>query len=373
MKRIALVSVLIVPVLLLGCSRSAMPVAAAPLTERAQVVQAVAIQEPQAIHTTGTVHAKETAVISAQVPARIGQVLVRAGDRVRAGQLLVTLDAAAMTSVLNQATAGEVAAEKQQMAAQSEASLAAQTLARYQMLKDQKSVSPQEFDEIEKRAETAQLRVASYTAQTEQAKAAVAGARTQLGYTVLHAPFNGIVTARLADPGTLAAPAVPLLQIDREGPLQLYTSVDESLIGTVHAGMKIPVSFDGSGAAALNGAVAEMVPAADPASRSFLVKLDVPSAPELRAGMYGSAAIPGGTKRMILVPASAVAQRGSLACVYALDANGIAQLRYVTLGPRHGDQVEILSGLGAGETLVNEPGDRDLAGKRIEPANGTQR
>ncbi len=101
------------------------------------------------------------------------------------------------------------------------------------MLKDQKSVSPQEFDEVQKRSEAAQLRVASYAAQAEQAKAAVAGARTQLGYTALHAPFSGVVTARLADPGTLAAPGVPLLEMDRDGPLQVYTSVDESLIASV--------------------------------------------------------------------------------------------------------------------------------------------
>lgn len=308
-------------------------------------------------------------MISAQVPGHIRQVLVQAGERVRAGQLLVTLDDAAMQSALEQAAAGEIAAQKQQMVAQTQASLAAQTLARYRMLQEQKSVSPQEFDEVEKRSEGAQLQVAAYAAQNEQAKAAVAGARTQLGYTTLHAPFAGVVTARMADPGTLAAPGMPLLEVDREGPLQVYTTVDESLIGSVRAGMKVAVSVEGIDAADLNGTVAEIVPAADPASRSFLVKLDLPAVKNLRAGMYAAAVIPGGIKPMILAPQSAVAMRGSLACVYALDANGVAQLRYVTVGNRHGDRVEILSGLAAGEKLVNDPGDRDLAGKRIESSN----
>lgn len=371
MKRIAFASLLVSPVLLLGCSRDVKPVAAAPATEHAQLVQAVATQQAETIQATGTIHAKETAVISAQVPGRIRQVLVQPGDRVRAGQPLVTLEDAAMQSALSQATAGAVAAEKQQMAAESEASLAAQTLARYQMLKDQKSVSPQEFDEVEKHAEAAQLRVASYTAQTEQAKAAVAGARTQLGYATLHAPFGGPVTARLADPGTLAAPGVPLLQIDRDGPLQLYTSVDESLIASIRLGMKMPVSPNASGAP-LTGTVAQIVPAADPASRSFLIKLDLPASAALRAGMYATVAIPGESKPMITVPATAVTMRGSLPCAYAVDANGLAQLRYVTLGGHHGDQVEVLSGVAAGESLVNHPGDRDLAGQRIESENGAQ-
>jgi multidrug efflux pump subunit AcrA (membrane-fusion protein) len=73
-----------------------------------------------------------------------------------------------------------------------------------------------------------------------------------------------------------------------------------------------------------------------------------------------------GSKQAILAPLSAIVMRGSLACVYALDGSGVAQLRYVTLGPRHGDAVEILSGLAAGERLVDNPADRDLAGKRIE-------
>ncbi|HVU46444.1 MAG TPA: efflux RND transporter periplasmic adaptor subunit [Terracidiphilus sp.] len=358
-------SLLMATALLAGCSHEKSVTAAPPVT-RAQLVGSVAGQMPQTIQVTGTIHAKETALISAQVPGRINAVLVQAGDRVRAGQLLLTLDDAAMQAGLNQATAAQLAAEKQQAAAQTNTQLAAGTLARYQMLKEQKSVSPQEFDEVEKRSQAAELQLQAFEAQSKEAAAAVASARTQLGYASLHAPFAGIVTARLADPGTMAAPGVQLLQIDRDGPLQVYTTVDESLIGSVHAGMKVPVNVDGVNAAGLGGAVAEIVPAADPASRSFLVKLDLPSVQGLRAGMYATAELPGAMKATILAPASAVVARGSLTCVYALDADGVAQLRYVTLGSRHGDRVEVLSGLAAGEMLVNNPGDRDLAGSRIE-------
>lgn len=357
---------LIAPVFLLGCTRAGSPAPVhAPVTQ-AQLVHSTSGPVEQTIQTTGTVHAKETAIVSAQVPARIREVRVRAGDTVRAGQTLVTLDDAAMQSALDQAHAGQAAAEKQQMAAESDASLASQTLARYQMLKDQKSVSPQEFDEVQKRSEAAQLRVASYAAQSQQAKAAVVSAQTQLGYTVLRAPFAGVVTARMADPGTLAAPGVPLVQVDRDGPLQVDTTVDETLISSVRMGMKVPVTVAGVDAGNLSGTVAEIVPAADPGSRSFLVKLDLPRLKGLHAGMYATAGFPGAEKPMILAPESAIVMRGSLACVYAIDQAGLAQLRYVTLGNRHGNQLEILSGLEANESLVNHPGDRDLAGKRIE-------
>lgn len=365
MKTLLSSCLILLPGLLLGCSHAGDPPLKPPPVVQAQLVHSLAAQTQETISTTGAVHARETAVISAQIPARIRAVLVQAGNRVRAGQLLITLDDEAMRAQLNQATAAQTAAGKQQMAAQSDASLAAETLARYQVLKEQNSVSPQEFDEVEKRAQAAQLRFESFAAQSEQAKAAVAGARAQLEYTVLRAPFAGIVAARLADPGTLAAPGVPLLQIDRDGPLQVYTTVDESLIGAIREGMKVPVNIQGADSDALTGDVAQIVPAADPASHSFLVKLDLPPVKGLRAGMYATADFPGGARSAILAPQSAVAMRGSLACVYALDPAGIAQLRYVTLGNRHGEQVEILSGLAAGEILVNNPGDRDLAGMRI--------
>jgi multidrug efflux pump subunit AcrA (membrane-fusion protein) len=114
------------------------------------------------------------------------------------------------------------------------------------------------------------------------------------------------------------------------------------------------------------GTVSEIVPAADPASHSFLVKIDLPSSSQLRSGMYGTAEFAKGARWAIVISRSAVVSRGSLACAYVLDPQGIAQLRYLTLGATQGTLVEVLSGLSAGEKLVDNPSDRELAGKRIE-------
>jgi RND family efflux transporter MFP subunit len=187
-----------------------------------------------------------------------------------------------------------------------------------------------------------------------------------LGYSRVVAPFAGVITERMVDPGALASPGVPLVQIDSAGPLQLQASVAESAIEFVHKGMKVGVSIDSAANLDPSGTVSEIVPAADASSHSFLIKIDLPSSKDLHAGMYATAAIPTGTKEAILVARSAVVVRGSLACAYVLDSNNIAQLRYVTLGPSHGDAVEILSGIVANEKLVDDPGDRDLAGKRVE-------
>jgi RND family efflux transporter MFP subunit len=202
-------------------------------------------------------------------------------------------------------------------------------------------------------------------AQTDAMKAQQATARTMLGYSQVIAPFAGVITGRMADPGTLASPGVPLLQIDSAGPLELESNVAESAIAFVHQGMKIGVSIDGAAAGPI-GTVSEIVPAADVSSHSFLVKIDLPSSKEMRAGMYATAEIPTGTRQAIVVPRSAIVVRGSLACSYVLDSNNTAQLRYLTLEAAHADTVEVLSGIAGNERLVDNPADRDLAGKRIE-------
>jgi RND family efflux transporter MFP subunit len=272
---------------------------------------------------------------------------------------------------VEQAQAGVKAAQNVQAAAQTNAALAASTLNRYKQLESEKSVSPQEMDEVSRRAEGAAASVDAMRAQTDAARAQENGARTMMSYTRLVAPFAGVVTARLADPGTMAAPGVPLLQVDRAGVLQLDATVDESAIGAIHKGMRVPVAVDGGASTTgvrtnLAGAVAEIVPVADPSSHSFLVKIDLPSSSQMRPGMYGTAEFANGARQAILIPSSAVVARGSLNCVYVLDDQGIAQLRYITLGAAQGNLVEVLSGVTSGEKLVDSPSDRNLAGKRIE-------
>jgi len=357
-----------------GCrSTDSAPLATAQ-TERARIVQSRQVELPVQLNATGTVHAKETAVVSAQVMGRIQQVLVREGDVVHAGQTLVVLDDTALRASLDQSQADVAAAQRAQVAAQANSTLAASTLDRYRQLQSQKSVSLQEIDEVSRRAEVATANLDSQRALVDAARARESGAHAMLGYTRLAAPFSGVITSRLADPGTMASPGVPLLQVDRAGSLQINVSVDESSIGFVHKGMKAPVSVNADRSSVLAGTVSEIVPTADASSHSFVVKIDLPSSALVRAGMYGSAAFVTGERRAILVPRSAIVARGSLSCVYALDVQGVAQLRTVTLGSQEEDRVEVLSGVAAGEKLVDAPSDRELAGKQIvNSENGAQR
>jgi RND family efflux transporter MFP subunit len=350
----------------LGCKSTGPLRTATVETVQARIVESRQAETPAMVRATGTLHARETATLSAQVMGRVQQVLVREGDSVRAGQTLVILDDATLKSASEQAEAAVKAAENQQIAAQTNADLAASTLARYKQLQVQKSVSPQEMDEVTRRAEAATAQMNALRAQTNAIKAQQAGARAMLGYTRVSAPFAGVITGRAVDPGALASPGAPLVQIDSAGPLQLQTTVAESAIAFVHAGMKVSISMDGSAGADPQGTVSQIVPVADSSSHSFMVKIDLPLSKELRPGMYATAEIPSGTKQAILASRSAIVIRGSLPCAYTVDSSNTAQLRYVTLGAAHGDAVEILSGIAANERLVDDPADRDLAGKRIE-------
>ena len=350
----------------LGCNSST-PEHSAPIeTVLAHIVESRQEQAAVTVKASGALRARETATLSAQVMGRVLRVMVRDGDSVGAGQTLIVLDDATLKSAAEQAEAAVKAAESQQAAAQTNADLAASTLARYRQLQSQKSVSPQEMDEVTRKAEAANAQVEALRAQTGAMKAQQAGSHAMLSYTRIVAPFAGVITARMVDPGALASPGVPLLQIDGAGPLQMQTTIAESTLPFVRRGMKMGVSIDSAPTADPAGVVSEIVPAADPSSHTFLIKIDLPPSKELRAGMYASAEIPTGTKQAVLAARSAIVLRGSLACAYVLDSNNIAQLRYVTLGASQGDSVEVLSGVGANEKLVDNPEDRDLAGKRIE-------
>src|ERR1019366_4158378 len=170
----------------------------------------------------------------------------------------------------------------------------------------------------------------------------------------IRAPFDGLVVAKLADAGAIATPGVPLLLVEDPSHFRLEATVDESKMGAVQLGEAVPVVIDALGAQAFAGKVVQIVPAADPASRTFTVKIELPPSAQLRSGLFGRARFPHGQRESVVIPQAAVISRGQL------------QARYVTLGSASAQQVEVLSGLQAGDQVVAQPGDRELSGKQVE-------
>jgi RND family efflux transporter MFP subunit len=349
-----------------SCSNERHTQAAAPETvSNVSVIVAQTTAAPDWLEAVGTVRAARTSQVASQIMGDIVEIRAHEGDRVQSGQVLAVLNDAQPRSGADQATAALNVAEKEVSAADSDFALAEVTLKRYQQLYEKKSVSPQEFDEVKGRCQSAEARRDMARAGQAQANAGLMQARTSLGHTRIHAPFAGVVTEKRADAGTLASPGMPIFTIEDTRSYRLEVAVDESDLRLVHVGQVSPVTIDALGNDPLSGKVVQIVPAADSASRSFLVKVELPDDARLRSGLFGRARFPRGERSALLIPRTSLVERGQLQGVYVLDANQIAGLRYVTLGKSAGEQIEVLSGLQGGEKVVAVAGDRDLSGKRI--------
>jgi RND family efflux transporter MFP subunit len=320
-----------------GCGRAPeLPVTAGlpPATVRVQTVeskQRVATEE-----VVGTVRAKLRSVIEAKVSGKIEKMLVVPGQNLKAGGLLVQLDAREVQAQLDQALALRQQAQND--------------LKRATDLLQQKILSQSEYDNTQSK-----FRVAD---------AAATEAETLLGYTKVTAPFDGVITRKYADVGDLASPGKSLLEIEDARDLRLEADVPEAVISHLTLGDKLGVRVSGV-TNELDGVISEIAPSADPNSRTFLVKLDLPPTPGLRAGQFGRAAMPVGETSALRTPASAVVQRGQMELVFMV-VNGHAQLRIVKTGKRIGDEVELVSGVDAGEQVVVDGAAQLTDGQPVE-------
>jgi RND family efflux transporter MFP subunit len=339
--------------------------ATSPTTPVAVQVATVSTQAwPAVYEATGTVRARTAGTVSSQVMGYVQQVSVQVGDHVREGQILVTLDARELEEGVRGAEAGRAEAssaipeaESAVAAAKANLDLAQTTFKRIEDLAAKKSISNQEFDEASARVKAAQANYEMARSKRAQLDPRLARAEQELrsatimrDYAKIAAPFAGIVTAKSVEPGNLATPGVPLLTIERDGVYRLEASVDESRLPSARAGAAVEVALEGV-ERRLNARVSEVVPAVDAASRSSIVKIDLPAVPQLRSGMFGRAFFPLGSREVVVAPASAIVERGQLQSVFVVE-DGTARTRLVTTGQRAKDTVEVLSGLSAGEKIV---------------------
>jgi RND family efflux transporter MFP subunit len=272
----------------------------------------------------GSVRARLHSTIEAKVSGKIERMLVVPGQKVNAGDLLAELDVRESKARLDQALAVREQAQ--------------QELRRATGLLADKTISQQEFDLAQSR-----WRVAD---------AAVTEAETMLGYARIVAPFAGLVTRKLADVGDLAAPGKPLLELEDPSALRLEADIPEALIERVKLGGKYAVRV-ASVTNLLEGVSSEITPVAEPATRTFLVKFDLPLSEGLRVGQFGRVLVPVGEGAALRVPRSAVVQRGQMELVFVV-AERQAQLRLVKTGKRVENEVEVVSGLSASEKVVIE-------------------
>jgi multidrug efflux pump subunit AcrA (membrane-fusion protein) len=347
----------------------------------------------EAAEVTGTVKSRISTTISSKIVGRILAMHVHEGSEVQAGQLLVELDDSDIAAQARRAEAGvreaesaipEVdraiaAANAARAAAEAQRDLAASTLTRYQRLLERKSVAPQEYDQVVARhkaavadVERAAAEVQALQAKRQQSLARIESARAELAsvqvmqsYAKIAAPISGVVAVKHADVGSLAAPGVPLLTLEDSRRYWLEVSVPETQAAVIRRGQGLRVEVEASGLAT-TATVSEIVPSADPATRTTQVRLDLPASPHLRSGLFGRAWVPVGRRQAIRIAREAIVERGQLQGVYVVGPDNIARFRLVRTGAASHGAVEVLSGLTGGELVVLADTDRVSDGARIE-------
>jgi RND family efflux transporter MFP subunit len=316
----------------------------------------------------GVVAARTTAAVASRIVAAVVSVSVAPGDRVRAGQRLIALDARDLEGHRQQAVASVAALERaaaasaaDRDAADAALMLARTTHERIAALHARRSATSHELDEAvsalraaEARLRAADARIAGSDATIEAARAAAAAAAASASFAVLTAPFDGVVTEKLIEPGNLASIGVPLLRIDDTRSFRLEARIDESRAAAVAVGDSVRVllgTFGTSEANEIAGRVSEVSRAIDAASHAFLIKIDLTAHPLLRSGLFARARFGGDTREALTVPSSAIRSQGQLSTLFVV-SQGRARSRVVRTAESAGDRVEIVSGVVAGEEVI---------------------
>ncbi len=300
--------------------------------------------------TAGTVKAKTVSVIAARMMGAVLFVKVKEGDRVRPGQELLVLDGRDMAQKVAAAGAGYKETLKALDEVRQQRSLADITYRRYKNLFDEKVISKQEMDQVETQKLVADLGEERTEEMVHRSRAHLDEARINEGFTRIAAPHEGTITEKRIEQGSMATPGVPLLVLEDTSLFKVDASINERLLGKVKAGMPVSIVAAGVGKR-VAGTIGEVVPAVDPATRSFPVKVYLKE-PSLRSGLYVKIAIPEGKKRVLLVPAKALVEKGQLTGVYVVDNQGIMTYRIIKTGQAYRDEVEVVSGLKPDERIA---------------------
>ena len=341
---------------------------------------------PVLLQQVGTTRMETESQVSSRIIAQVLEILVHEGDAVTGpdgqgspGTVMVRLDDRDVQAKLRQASAQAQASARAIEAAKARAGAAEAALdsskarltqsqadyARTARLQEQGAATVQQVEHAGTERDVAALQVRSseldieaangdlerFKAEREQADAAVSQARVTLSYTVIEAPFTGRVVRKLVEVGDTVNPGQGLLLLETPARPQFHANVTEALLRFVHPGQKLEVNID-TLSRTIEGTVVEVIPTVDPATRTVLVKLSLPPESGVVSGLFGRVSVPCGEYSTLVLPAACVRSVGQLDLVDVVDGSGHVHRRFVTLGDTHGELVEVLTGVKAGERVV---------------------
>jgi RND family efflux transporter MFP subunit len=315
------------------------------------------------IHASGQIKATEIANISTRVMGYITKINVKVGDPVKKGQLLATI------------SNDDIMAKK----AQTEAML---TLAQAALVNAEKDFH--RYTELHRQHSASDKELENITLQYHSAKAQVEAARqmrneviAMLEYTNLTAPFNGVVTQKLADAGSIANPGMPLLVLEQSSGFYVSATVTESDIDKIIEGSAVMVLVKSTGKK-LNGKLTEISQSSQFTGGQYQIKVAIsdPTQSGIYAGMYVTIFIP--VKEMLtaehqtgspLIPVTSLVNRDQLTGIYTISSDHTALLRWVRLGKTVGDEVEVLSGLSINEKFIISSEGKLFNGAKVTEVN----
>jgi RND family efflux transporter MFP subunit len=367
-----------------GCGRRSGPSPGATV-HVTDVRMARAVIQPLAetLEAGGVIKARTTAQLSSRIAANVRELRVQPGDRVKQGQIVAVLDDRDLAARRSQAQAalsaaqsGAVSAEAERESVMARLVLARTNHQRIEKLREKNSATPQELDRSTAELRIAEAGVRAAVARAAEASASVVAARAgsqaaevTASFSTIAAPFNGLVTNTLLEPGNMASPGVPLLTIETTDGFRLELQIDEARVRLLDIGDAAAVELTGNEQGnALTGRVVEIARAIEPAAHAFVVKVQLPAAAGVRSGMFARARFALDERKALVVPASAIVRRGQLSLVFAIDGANRARMRAISSGARSGDSVEVLAGVQPGETVIVNPPPSLTDGAQVRAA-----
>ncbi len=314
--------------------------------------------------TSATVKAKTESLVAARMMGTVTDIAVREGDRVKAGQLLLALDDRDVMQKINAAQAALGEAESALASAGKEKELAKTTFERFSRLYEGKALTRQELDEAQTRKNVAEFEYERYREMVKRSRASLNEALVYQDFTRVSSPVDGVVSKKMIELGTMAMPGVPLFTIEDTSSFRLETGVDESLVDQVKKGITVDVTIPAT-RMSLKGVVSDVVPAVDPRTRNFLVKIEV-KGEGLQSGMYVNVRLPVAKRSAILLPRDIIIEKGQLTGVYTIGSDNLITYRLVRLGKKYGDKREILTGLNPGEKVLTAGLERAVDGALLQ-------
>lgn len=348
-----LIAIIAVTLLIFGCSDKVKPEKTdveRPAVTGVVVIKVHPSQVDRYYETSGTVRAKTISTISSRVMGTVTSINVREGDRVSKGEQLLTIDDRDLTQKMKTAEEGYKESLKALEAAKENRSLMDITYKRYRDLYDEKVISEQEMDEIKTKKKVSDIEYQRAQAMAKGAEAAFLETQINHGFAKITAPISGVITEKKIEVGSMAVPGTPLLMAEDDSSFRIEANIDERLSEKLRVGIPVNVIIDSIGKQ-IKGVISEIVPAVDPMSRTFLIKIDI-KVESLRTGLYGRVLVPEGKRETILVPKESVVEKGQLVGVYAVDDKGVITYRLIKTGKMYNEKVEVVSGLSNGDRIV---------------------